>query len=143
MNDFTPDYAAFNLGDFQKFMEQNKIQTVDWTALADMSRKNAQMLATMQQVSLEAWQDMINKTQKIAQDLAAEQAKLASSTVAEGSPEAKIGKATEAVHDTYDKIHRHYRELADNQYKLAQDMSALISRRIKANLKELQESVEK
>lgn len=143
MNEFNADLTAFTAGDFQKFMEQHKLQTVDWAALMDMSRKNAQMLATIQQVGLEAWQDMINQTQKIAQDLSSEQAKLATSAVAEGSPEAKIAKATEAVHDTYDKIHRHYRELADTQYKLAQDMSALISRRIKANLKELQDSIEK
>ncbi len=143
MNDFKPDLAAFNMGDFHKLMEQSKIQTVDWTAIMDMSRKNAQMLATIQQVGLEAWQDMMSMSQKVASDFAAEQAKLASSAVAEGSPEAKIAKATEALHDTYDKVHRRYREMADLQYKLAQDMSALISRRIKANLKELQETIEK
>lgn len=143
MQDFLPDFSAFNTGDFQKLMEQNKIQTIDWGGIMDMNRKNAEMLATIQQINLEAWQDVISTTQKIAQDFANEQAKIASNAVAEGSPEDKIAQSAKSISETYDKAHKSYRQIADIQYKLSQNMSELISRRIKANLKDLQEKAGK
>ena len=43
MNDFMPDFSAFNTPDFKKLLEQNKVQTPDWGALMDINRKNAEM----------------------------------------------------------------------------------------------------
>ena len=137
MADFLPDFTTFNPIDINKLIEQNKIQTVDWSALMEMNRKNAQMLATIQQISMEAWQDVVSTTQKIAQDIATEQASLASEIIDEGSPEEKIAKSARTASATYEKAHNSYRELAEIQYRLSQNMSDLISRRIKANLKDL------
>lgn len=137
-------FAAFSQGDMQKYLEQLKwTSSFDMNALLEMSRKNAQTLATLQQVGLEAWQDMITTSQTIAQELASEQAQLATSVMNEGAPEEKIAKAAERLKNGYERAHTRYKELADIQHKLSQDVSDLISRRIKSNLNDIKNVVDK
>lgn len=142
--DNDPSFAAFSHGDMQKYLEQLKwTSSFDLNALIDMGRKNAQTLATLQQIGLEAWQDMITTSQTIAQELASEQAQLATSVMNEGAPEEKIAKAAERLRSGYERAHNRYKDLADIQHKLSQDVSDLISRRIKSNLNDIKNVVEK
>lgn len=137
------EFPAFSHSDYQKLMEDLNWPSFDMGAFLDMGRKNAQTLATIQQLGLEAWQDMITLSQHIAQELASEQAQMMTSVMNEGAPEHKISKATARVRDTYERTHARYRELADIQHKLSQDMSDLIARRIKANLNDIKDVVDK
>lgn len=136
--DNDPTFAAFSHSDMQKYLEQLKwTSSFDMGSLLDMSRKNAQTLATLQQIGLEAWQEIITTSQTIAQELASEQAQLATSVMEEGAPEEKIAKAAERLKTGYERAHNRYKELADIQHKLSQDVSDLISRRIKSNLNDI------
>lgn len=143
MDNDSPDLAAFSYGDMKKYLEQTQWQPFDMSTFIEMGRKNAQTLATIQQLGLEAWQDMITTSQKIVQELASEQAALATSVMNEGAPEQKIARAADRMRTSYEKAHNRYKELTDIQHKLSQDMSDLISRRIKANLNDLKEVAEK
>ncbi len=136
--------GAFGADDMQKFFTQNSgMKAIDWAALIDTNRKNAQMLATIQEISLESWQDMLANTQKITQELVSEQANLLSGFMDEGSPEEKIADAAESLQETYNRAHKQYRALADKQHELSQNMSNIMSKRIKANLKDLKDLLDK
>lgn len=137
------EFPAFSHSDYQKLMENLNWPSFDMSAFLDMGRKNAQTLANIQQLGLEAWQDIITTSQQIMQELASEQAQMMTSVMNEGSPEEKVARATTRVHDTYDRTHSRYRALAEIQHQLSQDMSELIARRIKANLNDLKDVVEK
>ncbi len=139
MDKDSPEFAAFNMGDMKKYMEQMQFQPFDMSAFIDMGRKNAQTLATIQQLSLEAWQEMIAASQKIVQELASEQTELATSVMTDGAPEEKIARAADRMRQSYEKAHKSYKDLTDIQHKLSQDMSDLVSRRIKANLNDLKD----
>ncbi len=143
--DFMDNMAnSFNPEEMQQFFTQNSgVKPIDWVALIDTNRKNAQMLATIQEISLSSWQDMLANTQKITQELVSEQASLLAGFMEEGSPEEKVSDATERLQNTYNRAHKEYRALADKQHELSQNMSDIMSKRIKANLKELKELLDK
>lgn len=137
------EFPAFSHSDYMKLMENLNWPSFDMTAFLDMGRKNAQTLANIQQLGLEAWQDIITTSQQIMQELASEQAQMMTSVMNEGSPEEKVARATTRVRDTYDRTHNRYKALADIQHQLSQDMSDLIARRIKSNLNDIKDVVEK
>jgi phasin family protein len=139
-NPFT-DFQAWS--DYSTFFEQYKNSPMDMKALLETNRKNMLAMSEIQKTAASDMQSLITRQNEIISQLLESNTTLAKEIMSEGTPEEKMAKNTDIFKSMYERTLTNMSELSDMMNTSSEKTTAIINKRAKASMTELQSSLEK
>lgn len=137
-------FSSFKNNEFFKnFTVFSKTNPFDPSKFLEIQRKNLETLSEAQQITAEAFQEIVNKQIEIVSQLMEEQSFIANQLLREGTPEDKLTRNAELIKNSYDKAMTSAKEITDLVKKTNTKASGLLNKRATASFKEIKETVEK
>lgn len=108
----------------------------DVKQLMETQRKNAQTVSDLMQLGLQSVQQAWSCQAELMSKIVQENSSLASSLMAEGTPEQKVQRQADLLRQSYESTIKGAREVSDIITKSGEEAAEIINRRVSASLTE-------
>ena len=139
-----PDYTQFfadfgrSYGEFGKLFGNGKTPVFDIEAMLASQRKNVEALTAANQAALEGVQAVTRRQIEIARRAVEEFSQAGKDFTSAGSAEDRVAKQTAAIKEAFEDALANVRELTDIMQKSGNEALEVLSKRVYANLDEMQ-----
>ena len=127
----------FDVQAMQKMMGDLKMPTVDWEAIAAANRKNMEAFAQANQLAAEGAQAIMRRQGEILKGAMEEANRSIKTMLADGTPEDRVARQTEAVKSAFEIAIANYREMIEMASKSNAEAMTVMSKRVSESLDEL------
>lgn len=128
----------FDMQAMQKMMMGDlKMPTVDWEAIAAANRKNMEAFAQANQLAAEGAQAIMRRQGEILKGAMEEANRSIKTMLADGTPEDRVARQTEAVKSAFEIAIANYREMIEMASKSNAEAMTVMSKRVSESLDEL------
>lgn len=137
-------FSSFKANEFFKnFSALSKNNPFDPSKFLEFQRKNMETLSEAQQITADAFQEIVNKQIEIVSQLMEEQSFITNQLLREGTPEDKLTRNAELIKNSYEKAITGAKEISDLVKKTNTKATGLLNKRATASFKEIKETVNK
>ncbi len=141
--DFTKmaDFSKF--ADMSKMMGDVRFPMVDMEQLIAVQRRNMEAMTAASQLTMEGFQALMKRQVEIVRQNLEQASSMATTLMAEGTPEDKAQKQAELVKGNLDRAVADLKELAEMVQATNHKAAEVVAKRVSESVAELQAAVEK
>jgi phasin family protein len=109
----------------------------DLKAVLDTQRRNAQVIAEINEKVVTGWQALAKRQAEMAAQFMQDNSEIARGTMSEGTPQEKFVKQTDIFKSCYERNVQNTQELTEMLRKNCMDAAELLNKRVVATLSEI------
>ena len=132
-------FMDFDMQAMQKMMSDMnmKMPAFDWEAILAANRRNMEAFAHANQLAAEGAQAIMRRQGEILKGAMDDANRSFKTMLADGTPEDRIARQTEAVKTAFEQAISNYREMVEMASKSNAEAMAVMSKRVSESLDEL------
>ena len=132
-------FLDFDMQAMQKMMSDMnmKMPAFDWEAILAANRRNMEAFAHANQLAAEGAQAIMRRQGEILKGAMDDANRSFKTMLADGTPEDRIARQTEAVKTAFEQAISNYREMVEMASKSNAEAMAVMSKRVSESLDEL------
>jgi phasin family protein len=130
-------FLDFDMQAMQKMMSDMKMPAFDWEAILAANRRNMEAFAQANQLAAEGAQAIIRRQGEILKASMEDANRTMKTMLADGSPEDRIARQTDAIKSAFEQAISNYREMVEMASKSNAEALAVMSKRVAESLDEV------
>lgn len=130
-------FLDFDMQAMQKMMGDMKLPNVDWDAVMAANRRNMEAFAQANQLAAEGVQAIFRRQGEILKGALDEANRSVKTMLADGTPEDRIARQTDAIKTAFEQAIANYREMIEMASKSNAEAMTVMSKRVSESLDEL------
>jgi phasin family protein len=130
-------FLDFDMQAMQKMMADMKMPAFDWEAILAANRRNMEAFAQANQLAAEGAQAIIRRQGEILKASMEDANRTMKTMLADGSPEDRIARQTDAIKTAFEQAISNYREMVEMASKSNAEAMAVMSKRVAESLDEV------
>ncbi|MBM3548647.1 MAG: phasin family protein [Alphaproteobacteria bacterium] len=130
-------FLDFDMQAMQKMMGDMKLPAFDWEAIMAANRRNMEAFAQANQLAAEGAQAIIRRQGEILKGAMEDANRTMKTMLADGSPEDRIARQTDAIKTAFEQAISNYREMVEMASKSNAEAMNIMSKRVSESLDEL------
>jgi len=130
-------FLDFDMQAMQKMMGDMKLPAFDWEAIMAANRRNMEAFAQANQLAAEGAQAIIRRQGEILKASMEDANRTMKTMLADGSPEDRIARQTDAIKTAFEQAISNYREMVEMASKSNAEAMTVMSKRVSESLDEL------
>ncbi|MSP50273.1 MAG: phasin family protein [Alphaproteobacteria bacterium] len=130
-------FLDFDMQAMQKMMTDMKMPAFDWESILAANRRNMEAFSQANQLAAESAQAIMRRQGEILKGAMDDANRSLTTMLADGSPEDRIARQTDAMKTAFEAAISNYREMMEMASKANAEALGVMSKRVSESLDEL------